>query len=314
MNVRTRVRQQPDAAASAPRRSGHAPLWVMAILLAGLVGQLAFPGSEFDGLIDGVYGVMATSAPLVVCWLVLYRTGLRRLDVLLATAAVTSFSAANVYYAFVQALVGTVPFPSPADIGYLLFYPLMLGALAVLVRTPAARHLGRAVWLDTASWARSAQRRCWRSCSARCSTRPSQGPLVTRRRSSRSPSPVSTCCSSPPWSGSRRARRSTSDAMGAAARGPAGLRRHRRRCTRSRSPRRRTSSARHSTRAGRWGSGWWRCGSTARRAQARPPSRRDGQAQPALAVPGAGDGSRTGRAGARHAGAAVCACGRRWPA
>ena len=41
-----------------------------------------------------------------------------------------------------------MPIPSPADIGYTMFYPLMLGALAALVRTQAAGHM-RAVWLDS---------------------------------------------------------------------------------------------------------------------------------------------------------------------
>jgi len=83
-----------------------------------------------------------------VCWLTLSRVGFRRWEVPLAAAAVTSFAAGNTYYVVMMAGGGSLPFPSPADVGYLAFYPLMLFALAVAVR----RHVRglASVWLDCA--------------------------------------------------------------------------------------------------------------------------------------------------------------------
>ncbi len=146
MNPQTGTDRGPTDSV-ATDRSGHALLWVMAALLVVLVIRLAMP-DPFDGPVDGPFGVIAVLFPLIVCVVAVRRSGVRRSETLLAAAAVAAFSGANMYYAVAQTMIGTVPVPSPADIGYTLFYPLMLGALAVLVRKQAAGHM-RAVWLDS---------------------------------------------------------------------------------------------------------------------------------------------------------------------
>jgi diguanylate cyclase len=86
---------------------------------------------------------------MAVCWLAVYRVGLRRPEVLLSAAAVTSYAAGDTYYVLKTGWGGTLPFPSLADVGYLAFYPLMLAALVVAVR-PHVRGLTTSVWLDSA--------------------------------------------------------------------------------------------------------------------------------------------------------------------
>ncbi len=148
MTFRTPSRPQPVVTGAAGR-SRHALLWLMGLLVGGLVVRLSVPAPAFGGVMDGAFTVVAVLLPPVVCVVALTRTGFRRLDVLLATAAVAAFSASNAYYAVVEAVVGTMPIASAADLGYVLFYPLILGALAVLVRKQA-RALPWSVWLDSA--------------------------------------------------------------------------------------------------------------------------------------------------------------------
>jgi len=65
--------------------------------------------------------------------------------VLLAAAGVTAFAAGDLYYTVMTVGGGSLPYPSLADVGYLLFYPLMLAALSVTVR----RHQrGFASWVS----------------------------------------------------------------------------------------------------------------------------------------------------------------------
>jgi len=109
------------------------------------------PASEgwFSTFVDGWLGMLTGWAPAAVCWLAVYRVGRRRPEVLLAAAAVTSFAAGDTYYLLMTVGGGSLPFPSPADVGYLLVYPLLLAALIVTVRRHA-RDLAPSVWLDCA--------------------------------------------------------------------------------------------------------------------------------------------------------------------
>jgi signal transduction histidine kinase len=84
-----------------------------------------------------------------VFWLVAARTGFRQPAVLLAGAAVTVSAIGDSYWALSADADGALPFPSPADIGYLLFYPLMVAALLVLARRRLAG-VGALVLLETA--------------------------------------------------------------------------------------------------------------------------------------------------------------------
>ena len=124
-------------------------VWVMALALVGYLTGLVLHGDGFSLVVDGWFGTLTQWLPATVCWVVAYRTTFRRWDLLFAAAAVTAFAAGNTYY--VLALAGSqwLPFPSPADAGYLTFYPLMLAALGVSVHRHL-RGLSRSVWLDSA--------------------------------------------------------------------------------------------------------------------------------------------------------------------
>ena len=141
--------------ASASDRFRACQLCVMWLLLVVYLVGLIWHGEEFSPVVDGWLGSLTQFVPAIVCWLALVRTEHRRLQVGLAAAAVTSYSLANAYYLATLSGAPALPFPSPADVGYLLFYPLMLAALATLVH----RQLRRLSWpviLDSAVGALSA--------------------------------------------------------------------------------------------------------------------------------------------------------------
>src|SRR3954447_1320685 len=79
---------------------------------------------------------------LITAGLCLYRVVLRedeRLPWALIGAGVLAWTAGEVYYTGVLWTVETVPFPSPADAGYLLMPPLVLGGAILLLHR---RHPG----------------------------------------------------------------------------------------------------------------------------------------------------------------------------
>src|SRR5262245_54104459 len=59
----------------------------------------------------------------------------------------TSFFAGDLYYQFAFAHTDDVPFPSPADAGYLGFYPFTYVALVLFVRG-RVRRVPAGLWLD----------------------------------------------------------------------------------------------------------------------------------------------------------------------
>jgi len=128
---------------------GAWPLWIMGLLLGAYVVGLTLPGEEFSPVVDGLLGSITQWVPAAVCWMVAVRTRFRRAPIVLAAAAVTSFALANQYYLGSLAGAAAHPFPSPADVGYLLFYPLMVGALWAFMHRKL-RDLASPVLLDSA--------------------------------------------------------------------------------------------------------------------------------------------------------------------
>ncbi|HEY3548243.1 MAG TPA: EAL domain-containing protein [Propionicimonas sp.] len=132
-------------------------LWAMWLLAGAYVVMLVLHaagiGPSWDGwfgnLVDNWLGLLTLLAPVAVCWLAAVRARRRRPDVLLAAAAVTSYAVGDTFYLVTSFGGGAVPFPSVADIGYMLVYPLLLSALALTVRRHA-RGLAPWVWLDCA--------------------------------------------------------------------------------------------------------------------------------------------------------------------
>ncbi|WP_104166954.1 bifunctional diguanylate cyclase/phosphodiesterase [Arthrobacter sp. SX1312] len=100
-------------------------LYVVALLLGDLV--------RFDVL--GVWlGVIAELSAVAVCIAAVLRTRLSRWQVVLGAAAVTAYTAGDVYYLSTLNGQQAHDVVSAADVAYLAFYPLMLGALVVTVR------------------------------------------------------------------------------------------------------------------------------------------------------------------------------------
>jgi diguanylate cyclase (GGDEF)-like protein len=125
-----------------------AAVYVAALALRGVGWGPAWEGWS-STFVNVWLSLLTVWAPAAVCWLAVYRVGRRRPEVLLAAAAVTSYAAGDTYYILMTVGGGSLPFPSPADVGYLLVYPLLLAALTVTVRRHA-RGLALSVWLDCA--------------------------------------------------------------------------------------------------------------------------------------------------------------------
>ena len=146
--VRTKRAPDRPAGSGPAARFSAWPLWIMGLLLGAYIIGLALPGDAFNIVVDGWLGLATQYAPAALCWMVAVRTRFRRVPVVLAAAAVTSFAVSNNYYIMTLAGTTALPFPSPADFGYLLFYPLMLAALAVLLHRQL-RGLSWPVLLDS---------------------------------------------------------------------------------------------------------------------------------------------------------------------
>jgi len=122
-------------------------LWVMGLLLAAYAVCLVLPGDGLSQTVVNGLGLLAMWVTAGVCWLAVWRVGFRRWEVLLAAAAVTSYVVGLTYFGAVLAGGRSVSFPSPGDLINVLFYPLMLAALAVTVNRHV-RGLASSVWWD----------------------------------------------------------------------------------------------------------------------------------------------------------------------
>jgi len=107
---------------------------VVVLVLGYVLGLALRQRDGFHVGVDGWLGTLSLLAPACLCWLAAYRTGFGRRHVLLAALAVSAFAGGNSYYVFALAGDAALPFPSPSDVGYLLFYPVILAALFIGAR------------------------------------------------------------------------------------------------------------------------------------------------------------------------------------
>jgi len=131
-----------------PRGRLSWPMWSMGLLVGAYAVVIVLHGVGFHPAVGEVLGSLSGWVPAAVCWRAAYRTGFRSRHVPLAAAAVTAFATSNQVYFLSLAGATSLPFPGPTDIGYLLFYPLMLAALGAMVR-PQLRRVTYSVVLDT---------------------------------------------------------------------------------------------------------------------------------------------------------------------
>jgi len=126
----------------------------LAILLVG--GTLFVALHAWLGIADGlnftivsvVYDAVVLGAGLA-CLVRASVFGPERRAWLLIGAAIISWGAAEVYWAIFIEGNADAPYPSPADVGYLAFYPLAYVGLALLVRA-RAHEINWRLWMDGA--------------------------------------------------------------------------------------------------------------------------------------------------------------------
>lgn len=104
----------------------------MWLVLGLYLVNLLWPGGGFRGVVDDRLRLLAMWGPVAVCGLAVCRArgGLALIFVALAQA---SFAAGTSYFVLTVAGTGEVPSLSAADVGWLLFYPLILGALFLIL-------------------------------------------------------------------------------------------------------------------------------------------------------------------------------------
>jgi two-component system, cell cycle response regulator len=144
-------RCDPVAAESSLR--SDRPVRVGALLLGIALAAFAihaavgFGGGTIDSFFsDWVYDVLMLGAA-GSCLLRARSVAEERTAWALLGAALAIWTAGEIYYEVALRSAGSVPVPSPADAGYLLFYPVAYAGLIVLVRG-RVRGFGAAQWLD----------------------------------------------------------------------------------------------------------------------------------------------------------------------
>jgi two-component system cell cycle response regulator len=107
----------------------------------------AIGGAWLDGPTEGwLYDSVVLAAGLT-CVVRAQSAGRERLAWMTIGAAILCWGAAEVYWTLKILNDPTPPYPSPADIGYLVFYPLAAAGLVLLVRA-RARELNWQLWMD----------------------------------------------------------------------------------------------------------------------------------------------------------------------
>ncbi|HKO37432.1 MAG TPA: GGDEF domain-containing protein [Solirubrobacterales bacterium] len=138
-------------------RGEHFPLLRLAIgavlfgsaLIVCLHAWIGIGGADLDTAINGViYDAVIVCAGLA-CLARALRGRTERAAWLAISAAVLSWAAAEVYWTLYIEGNPDAPYPSPADIGYIAFYPFAALGLFLLVKAHAKR-LDSRLWMDGA--------------------------------------------------------------------------------------------------------------------------------------------------------------------
>jgi two-component system, cell cycle response regulator len=142
----TRESAGEDSGVARTLRGALAILLLGGTLLVALHSWLGI-GDGLDFVISSVVYDAVVLGAGVACLVRASAFGPERRAWLLLGAAILSWGAAEVYWAlFIEGNVNA-PYPSPADVGYLLFYPLAYAGLALLVRA-RAHEINWRLWMD----------------------------------------------------------------------------------------------------------------------------------------------------------------------
>ena len=113
------------------------------------LGALLMSVGEPNGFVNVGLSQATQWIPAAVLWVVAARSPSSRLPLVLAALGTTFNALGDTYYSLAMDADGFLAFPSPADAAYLLFYPLLLGALIAHVRGQL-REVGRLMLLEAA--------------------------------------------------------------------------------------------------------------------------------------------------------------------
>ncbi|MGV8848657.1 MAG: putative bifunctional diguanylate cyclase/phosphodiesterase [Propionibacteriaceae bacterium] len=123
-------------------------VWVMGLGVAAYSVGLVLQGGVSHPVVDLWLSLWTSWLPALVCWLAVARVGFRRREVLLAALAMTFLAAGDTYYIPLTS-TWSPPFPNLGDLGYMLFYLLIVAQLAMVVGRDL-RGQSSSVWLDAA--------------------------------------------------------------------------------------------------------------------------------------------------------------------
>jgi two-component system, cell cycle response regulator len=141
----TREKREPGT--SAPLRAAIAAVLLGGTALLILHDWLGIGGAGLDDAINGpIYDAVVVSAGLA-CLIRARGAGRERTAWLAIAAAVLCWAASEIYWTAFLVDDPSPPYPSPADIGYLAFYPLAATGVYLLVKA-RARELDWRLWMD----------------------------------------------------------------------------------------------------------------------------------------------------------------------
>jgi diguanylate cyclase (GGDEF)-like protein len=138
----------PDSGLARALRVALAILLLGGTVLIALHYWLGIGGSLHGALSAIVYDAVVLGAG-VACLIRASAFGRERIAWILLGAAILVWGGAEVYWSAVIEGDPNAPYPSPADAGYLLFYPFAYAGLALLVRA-RAQEIDWRLWLDGA--------------------------------------------------------------------------------------------------------------------------------------------------------------------
>ncbi|HEY6730035.1 MAG TPA: GGDEF domain-containing protein [Solirubrobacterales bacterium] len=128
-------------------RKALAAIFIGGVSLVVLHDWLGIGGSNFDVAINGVAYDMVVVCAGLACLTRALRGGPERGAWIAISASVLAWAAGEIWWTLYIEGNPSAPYPSPADIGYLAFYPLAILGLYLLVRS-RAQELDPRLWMD----------------------------------------------------------------------------------------------------------------------------------------------------------------------
>jgi diguanylate cyclase (GGDEF)-like protein len=141
----------PELARLSPlsrRRLAAVVLFMLATLLLNLAHTgLGLGGERLDVPLNAWLQNVVLAGACVLVAARAVQPGPERAGWIALTAGIGSWSVGNLYWNLALYSSASPPFPSPADAGWLLFYPCAYACMGLRLRS-VARHLPRSLWLD----------------------------------------------------------------------------------------------------------------------------------------------------------------------